>query len=59
MLPFPALDGGKLLFLIIRLFTGKVISDEIEAKIHFAGILILFGLMIYLVIQDVDRFILN
>ncbi|NLP29876.1 MAG: RIP metalloprotease RseP [Clostridiales bacterium] len=59
MLPFPALDGGKLLFLVIRLFTGKVISDEIEAKIHFAGILILFGLMIYLVIQDVDRFILN
>lgn len=59
MLPFPALDGGRLLFLVLRKFTGRVISDETEAKIHFAGLMLLFGLMIYLVIQDVDRFFLN
>ncbi len=59
MLPFPALDGGKLLFLVIRQFTGKRISDAVENRIHFAGLMLLFALMIYLVVQDVDRFILN
>ncbi|MDD3168855.1 MAG: RIP metalloprotease RseP [Eubacteriales bacterium] len=58
MLPFPALDGGRLLFLIIRIFTGKTISDETEGKIHFVGLMLLFGLMIYITFQDVGRFIL-
>jgi len=58
MLPFPALDGGRLLFMFIRLFTGKAISDETEGKIHFVGIMLLFGLMIYITFQDVGRFIL-
>jgi regulator of sigma E protease len=58
LLPLPALDGGRLLFMVLRIFTGKAISDETEAKIHFAGLMLLFALMIYLVIQDVDRFIL-
>ncbi|MDO4553080.1 MAG: RIP metalloprotease RseP [Bacillota bacterium] len=59
MLPLPALDGGRLLFLVIRLFTGRAISDETEGKIHFIGLMLLFALMIYLVVQDVDRFIFN
>ena len=58
MLPFPALDGGRLLFMIIRIFTGKTISDETEGKIHFVGLMLLFGLMIYITFQDVGRFIL-
>lgn len=58
MLPFPALDGGRLLFMFIRIFTGKAISDETEGKIHFVGIMLLFGLMIYITFQDVGRFIL-
>lgn len=58
MLPFPALDGGRLLFMVIRVFTGKTISDETEGKIHMIGIMLLFGLMIYITFQDVGRFIL-
>lgn len=58
MLPFPALDGGRLLFMIIRIFTGKTISDETEGKIHFVGLMLLFGLMIYITFQDIGRFIL-
>lgn len=58
MLPFPALDGGRLLFMIIRIFTGRKISDETEGKIHFVGLMLLFGLMIYITFQDVGRFIL-
>lgn len=58
MLPFPALDGGRLLFMVIRIFTGKTISDETEGKIHFVGLMLLFGLMIYVTFQDIGRFIL-
>lgn len=59
LLPFPALDGGRLLFLAIRKITGKVITDDIEAKVHFAGIVCLFALMIYVTWQDIGRFILK
>lgn len=59
LLPFPALDGGRLLFLLIRKVTGKAITDDIEAKVHFAGIICLFALMIYVTWQDIGRFILK
>jgi len=59
MLPFPALDGGRLVFLVIRKATGRTITDDIEAKVHFLGIMLLFGLMIYVTWQDIGRFILN
>jgi regulator of sigma E protease len=58
MLPLPALDGGRLLFLIVRKFTGRVISDEVEGRIHLVGLLLLFGLMIFVTFQDVTRFLL-
>lgn len=57
MLPFPALDGGRLLFLAIRKITGKRVTDEMEGKIHFIGIMLLFGLMIYVTWNDIIRFI--
>lgn len=58
MLPFPALDGGRLLFMVIRLFTGKAVTDETEGRIHFIGLILLFGLMIYITYQDIGRFLL-
>lgn len=57
MLPFPALDGGRLLFLLIRKITGKRVTDEMEGKIHFAGMVLLFALMIYVTWNDIIRFI--
>ncbi len=57
MLPFPALDGGRLLFLLIRKITGKRVTDEMEGKIHFIGIMLLFALMIYVTFNDVIRFV--
>lgn len=59
MLPLPALDGGRLLFLVARQITGRRITDSMEEKIHFAGLMLLFALMVYLVIHDVNKFILN
>ena len=55
MLPFPALDGGRLLMLVIRKITGKTISDEVEGKIHLVGFALLMGLMLYVTYQDVLR----
>ena len=57
MLPFPALDGGRLLLIIIRRCTGKLISDSTENKINFVGIMLLFGLMIYVTFNDILRFV--
>ena len=57
MLPFPALDGGRLVFIVIRKITGKAITDEIEGKVHFVGIMLLFALMIYVTWNDIMRFI--
>ncbi|MEG0157635.1 MAG: site-2 protease family protein, partial [Anaerovoracaceae bacterium] len=57
MLPLPALDGGRLLFIIIRKFTGKAITDEMEGKIQMFGMLLLFALMIYVTWNDIWRFI--
>jgi regulator of sigma E protease len=59
MLPFPALDGGRIVFLIVRLFTGKRISDSFEGKFHLVGFALLIALMIYITVIDVDRFIIN
>lgn len=53
ILPFPALDGGRILFVIIRKVTGKMISDELEAKIHTIGMLLLFALIILITFKDV------
>ncbi|MCI8284122.1 MAG: site-2 protease family protein [Firmicutes bacterium] len=58
ILPFPALDGGRLLFIIIRRITGKMITDELENKIHFIGIMLLFALMIAITMKDINTFIL-
>ncbi len=57
MLPFPALDGGRLLFLLIRKVTGKAITDSMEATIHAIGMILLIALMVYVTWQDVFRFI--
>lgn len=57
MLPFPALDGGRLIFLLIRKITGKRVTDEMEGKVHFIGIMLLMVLMVYVTWNDIVRFI--
>ena len=59
ILPFPALDGGRLLFILIRKITGKAVSDELEGKIHLIGMAILFSLMIFITLKDFNMFILK
>ncbi|MDR0875033.1 MAG: RIP metalloprotease RseP [Clostridiales Family XIII bacterium] len=58
LLPFPALDGGRLIFLLIRKVTGRAITDKIEGRVHLVGILVLFGFMALITVQDISRFLL-
>ena len=53
LIPFPALDGGRLAFLVFEGITRKRISEEIEGKIHFIGILLLMALMLFVVGKDI------
>ena len=53
LLPFPALDGGRLLFLTIEGITRKKINPKVESFIHLVGITILFGLMILITFKDI------
>ena len=57
MLPLPALDGGRLLFLLIRKITGKSVTDEMEGRIHFIGIVLLMLLMVFVTWNDIVKFI--
>ena len=59
LLPFPALDGGRLIFLIIRKVTGKAITDKIEGRVHLIGIIVLFGFMALVTMQDIGRLFFN
>ena len=55
LLPFPALDGGKLVLLVVELLRGKPLDPKYEGYINLAGFVILFGLMIVVTVSDVTR----
>ena len=53
LLPLPALDGGRLLFILIELIAGRPVNKNVEGYIHFVGLLLLFGLMILIACKDI------
>lgn len=55
LLPIPALDGGRLLFLIIEAVRRKRIDPETEGKIHFAGLMLLLVLMVVVMFNDIRK----
>ena len=56
ILPFPAFDGGRVLFLIIEKIKGSPVNSKVENICHMIGFVLLIILMIYITIQDVFRF---
>ena len=52
LLPFPALDGGRLVFLFWELITRKPISQKIENAINLAGMALLMLLMVFVLFND-------
>ena len=59
LLPFPALDGGRIAFTSIELLTRKKIPVKIEFAVNAVGMLCLMGLMIFTLFNDVIRIIFN
>ncbi len=52
MLPFPALDGGRLLMIFIEAVRGRKISPEREGALHFVGLMVLLTLMMVVSYYD-------
>ncbi len=55
MLPIPALDGGRLFFILIEAIRGRRISPEREGLVHFVGIVVLIALMLLIAINDIQN----
>lgn len=53
LLPIPALDGGRLLFLLIEAVTGKSLNRNVEGYINFVGLALLMLLMIIITAKDI------
>ena len=53
LLPVLPLDGGRLVFMLIELIFRKKVPTEIEAKIHFGGIVALMAMMLIVTFKDV------
>ena len=59
LLPLPALDGGRLVFLIIEGIRRKPVPAKYEGYIHAAGLMLLLALMVYVTGQDIVRLIVG
>ena len=55
LVPFPAFDGGRILFLIIEKFKGSPVSQKTENMFHNIGFFILIGLMLLVTFNDILR----
>ncbi len=53
LLPFPALDGGRILLLLIEAIRRKPLNPKVETAINAAGLIILMGLMLIVTFKDV------
>lgn len=58
LLPLPALDGGRLIFVIFEVLRrGKRVAPEKEGMVHFIGLVVLLGLMFAIAFVDIDRIV--
>jgi regulator of sigma E protease len=55
ILPFPALDGGRILFILIEKIKGSPVSQKVEQAIHSSGFVLLLLLMVFITFRDLIR----
>ncbi len=55
LLPIPALDGGRLVFLLVEAVRRKRMNPNVEGMIHFAGFVLLMLLMVFVMFNDIRR----
>jgi regulator of sigma E protease len=58
LLPIPALDGGRLVFLIIEAIRRKRIAPELEARVHMIGLALLMVMMVVVMVNDIKKIFL-
>lgn len=56
LLPIPALDGSRILFMLIELVRGKPVNPEKEGFVHFIGFVLLMVLMVVVTYSDIVKF---
>ncbi len=59
LLPLPALDGGRLLFMLIEVIRGKPVSPDKEGLVHFIGFVALMILMVFVLYNDITRIFIH
>ncbi len=55
LLPFPALDGGRLLFILYEAVSGRKPNEKVEGVINLIGMSFLMVLMVYVMFHDISR----
>ena len=55
LLPLPALDGGRLVFILIEAVRGKPVDKEKEGFVHFAGFVVLMLFMVFVMYNDIIK----
>jgi regulator of sigma E protease len=55
LLPLPALDGGRLLFIAIEVLRGRRVHPDREGMVHFVGLVVLLGLIMVISVLDINR----
>ena len=53
LIPFPALDGGRFLFLLIEMLIGRPVNKNVEGYVHFIGMMLLLLLMVVVCCKDI------
>jgi regulator of sigma E protease len=59
LLPIPALDGGRILFVLVEIVRGRPISPEREGLVHLVGLALLLSLSVIVILNDVANPITN
>lgn len=59
LLPIPALDGGRLVFLLVEVIRGKPVPPEKEGMVHFIGLMFFMALMVFLFFNDLSNIFMN
>lgn len=57
LIPFPALDGGRLVFILLELLLRRPVNKKTENFINFMGLVLLFGVMLMITFKDILRLI--
>ena len=59
LLPLPALDGGRVFFILIELIIGKKVPQDYEGLVHAIGFILLIVLMLFVTWNDISKIFLK